>query len=286
MVWRLVYSPAMQGSWNMAIDEAMLLAHVAHLTPPTLRLYRWQPPSVSLGLLQPYEAINIKACRLLGFDIVRRPSGGGAVLHQHEITYAIVVDGRLCPYGSSVMATYRWLAAGLISGLEELGLNASLLHPSSNLPANFCFARLTGADLSVNGRKLGGSAQARRRNFLLQHGSIPLRLEKDAIKQIFGDVDFEQFTCIEWMLKGSLPFEDFAQALVRGFEKALSINFEVGNLTDEEMQLAASLVELKYGTEAWTKERKANPKLTTQIVEKSFVSRAIHGSKANGRSKS
>ncbi|MCX7643558.1 MAG: lipoate--protein ligase family protein, partial [Armatimonadetes bacterium] len=175
MEWRLVYSPALPGSWNMAIDEAMLLAHAAGLTPPTLRLYRWQPPAVSLGRLQPFGAINETACRQLGFDIVRRPSGGGAVLHQHEITYSVVVNGKLCPHGSSVLSTYQWLAEGLKAGLKRLGVDiSSPSTPCPTLPeiATFCFARMTSADLSISGRKLGGSAQARKRNFLLQHGSI------------------------------------------------------------------------------------------------------------------
>lgn len=268
MFWRLVYSPALNGFWNMAVDESILIAQAAGLTPPTLRLYRWQPPAISLGLLQPYNAINEEACKQLGFEIVRRPSGGGAVLHQHEVTYAVVVDGRLCPYGSSVMATYRWIATGLMAGLKGLGLDASLPAlpcSNSNSQANFCFVRLTGADLSVKGRKLGGSAQARRRNFLLQHGSIPLMLDENALRLIFGDIDFEQFTCVNWVLERKVSFDEFADALVLGFEKALSITFSVSGLTDEELQIATLLVELKYGNEMWTKERKANPELPKQI---------------------
>ncbi len=254
----------------MAIDEAMLLAHSKGLTPPTLRLYRWQPPTVSLGLLQQYETVNEEICRKLGFDLVRRPSGGGAVLHQHEITYAVVVDGHLCPYGSSVVATYRWIATALIVGLKELGAETSLpASPQfvSSSSANFCFVRLTNADLSISGRKLGGSAQARKRNFILQHGSIPLRLDKDTLRLIFGDVDFEQFTCLEWVLGRSVPFDEFSEALVQGFEKAIGVNFSVGGLTKEELKLASLLVELKYGTESWTKERKAKPELAQQLKE-------------------
>jgi len=157
MRWRLIRSPALSGAWNMAIDEAMLLAHAAGLTPPTFRLYSWSPPAVSLGLLQPADVVNEPVCRQLGIDLVRRPSGGGAVLHQHEVTYAVVADGRLCPDGSSVLATYRWLARGLMEGLKLLGIDATLPEslwetktPSRSL--SFCFVRLTGADLEVGGR--------------------------------------------------------------------------------------------------------------------------------------
>lgn len=268
MHWRLIYSPALRGSWNMAIDEAILLAHSFNLSPPTLRLYKWQPPAVSLGLLQPYERINEEACRKLGFEIVRRPSGGQAVLHQHEITYSVVMDGRLCPLGSSVIATYRWLSEGIIAGLKKLGVNASLPNEYQTLPkspVNFCFVRLTNADLLVNGRKLGGSAQARRRNFLLQHGSIPLRLERENLTLIFGDVDFEQFLCIDWATGRTVSEEEFADALVFGFERTFGITFSIGGLTDEELKIATLLFESKYGTESWTKERKTKSEIASQI---------------------
>ncbi len=269
MKWRLIYSPALPGAWNMAIDEAMLLAHTAGLTPPTLRLYRWQPPAISLGLLQPFEAINETACRQLGFEIVRRPSGGGAVLHQHEITYAVVVDGKLCPYGSSVLSTYRWLAEGLKAGLKRLGVDISLSPPSqSTSPAtkSFCFARLTDADLSVNGRKLGGAAQARKRNFLLQHGSIPLQLDMEAIERIFGSTDRGQFTWVEEVLGRDIALDEFAEALVQGFSEALGIAFTVSGLTPAEQQLTNLLFRYKYSAVEWTKEKRVCSELASKIA--------------------
>lgn len=253
----------------MAIDEAMLLAHEAGLTIPTLRLYRWSPPAISLGLLQQLETINESACRQLGFDIVRRPSGGGAVLHQHEVTYAIVVDGRLCPEGSSVLATYRWLAQGLIVGLKKLGVNASLpnqFHPSRHSTEPFCFAHLSGADLKVSGRKLGGSAQARRRYFLLQHGSIPLLLETEAIEQVFGVTKWEGFTSLEEALGRKVLPDEFAEAIVHGFSEALDIAFIASDLTQIELQLAELLFRYKYGTFEWTRERRTQKGLNTKIA--------------------
>jgi len=271
--WRLIYSPPLPGSWNMALDEAILLAHSAGLTVPTLRLYRWSPPAVSIGLLQRIEDVNERACRQFGFDIVRRPSGGGAVLHQHEVTYAVVVDGRVCPEGSSVMATYRWLAKGLIAGLRKLGVEASL--PNSNdqsrLPpqsfASFCFARASVADLTVDGLKLGGSAQARRRHFLLQHGSIPLRLDIEAIERVFGLSGRKEFTCLEEVTKRRVSPYEFVEALVAGFSEALGISFTVSGLTTAELRLAKILFQQKYSTEEWTRERKVRSELTSKVAE-------------------
>ncbi len=276
--WRLIYSPALPGAWNMAIDEAMLLAHEAGLTIPTLRLYRWSPPAISLGLLQRLETINECACRQLGFDIVRRPSGGGAVLHQHEVTYAIVIDGRLCPEGSSVLATYRWLAQGIIFGLRKLGIDVSLpnqIQPSHQSTPSFCFARLSIADLTVFGRKLGGSAQSRRRYFLLQHGSIPLRLGMEAIEQIFGVTQREIFTCLEETLGRKVLPDEFAEAMVQGFSEALDIAFVVSDLTTTELQLAELLFRYKYGTVEWTRERLTQQGLNTKIAA------IIEGTKIN-----
>jgi len=271
--WRLIYSPPLSGSWNMALDEAMLLAHSAGLTIPTLRLYRWSPPAVSIGLLQRIETVNESACSQFGFDIVRRPSGGGAVLHQHEVTYAVVVDGRICPEGSSVMATYRWLAKGLIAGLRKLGVEAFL--PDSNDQSrlsphsitSFCFARTSAADLTVDGLKLGGSAQARRRYFLLQHGSIPLQLDIEAIEQIFGLSGRKDFTCLEEALKRKVSLQEFTEALVAGFSEALGVSFTVSGLTPEELRLAEILFQHKYGAEEWTRERKVRPELTSKVAE-------------------
>ena len=271
--WRLVCSPPLPGSWNMAVDEAMLLAHSAGLTIPTLRLYRWSPPAVSIGLLQPIERISEEACRQLGFNIVRRPSGGGAVLHQHEITYAVVVDGRVCPEGSSVMATYRWLAKGLTAGLRKLGIEASLSNsndrncPSQHLIASFCFARTSAADLTVEGLKLGGSAQARRRHFLLQHGSIPIRLDTETIEQIFGLSGRKNFTCLEEVLEREVSLCEFVEALVAGFLEALGVSFIVSGLTPTELRLAEILFQHKYNTEEWTRERKVRTELPSKVKE-------------------
>jgi lipoate-protein ligase A len=271
--WRLVCSPPLPGSWNMAVDEAMLLAHSAGLTIPTLRLYRWSPPAVSIGLLQPIESISEEACRQLGFNIVRRPSGGGAVLHQHEITYAVVVDGRVCPEGSSVMATYRWLAKGLTAGLRKLGIEASLSNsndrncPSQHHIASFCFARTSAADLTVEGLKLGGSAQARRRHFLLQHGSIPLRLDTETVEQIFGLSGRKNFTCLEEVLEREVSPCEFVEALVAGFSEALGVSFIVSGLTPIELRLAEILFQHKYNTEEWTRERKVRTELPSKVKE-------------------
>lgn len=254
----------------MAIDEALLLAHEAGLTVPTLRLYLWSPPAVSLGVLQRVEAVNESVCLRFGFDIVRRPSGGGAVLHQHEVTYAVVIDGRLCPEGSSVLATYCWLAKGLIAGLKKLGVDASLpeqTHPLCTQTASFCFARLSRADLTVSGLKLGGSAQARRRRFLLQHGSIPLRLETETIEQIFGVTERERFTSLEEILGRKVHPDEFAEALVQGFKEALDITLVTGELTTTEFQLAELLFSAKYNAQEWTRERRQVRELTKKIEE-------------------
>jgi lipoate-protein ligase A len=205
----------------------------------------------------------------LGIDLVRRPSGGGAVLHHQEVTYAVIVDGRMCPGGTSVMATYHWLARGLVAGLNLLGIDASVptTLPSTPATAAFCFVRLTGADLEVGGRKLGGSAQARRNYFVLQHGSLPLRLDRTIIAQLFGELNPFLFTSLEEAAGRQIEPDEFANALVEGFASALGITFELANLMEAEQGLATLLVEGKYGTSQWTRVRKVDPNLRQRIAD-------------------
>lgn len=250
------------------MDEALLLTHTAGLSPPTLRLYAWETPTLSLGLLQPFNAEWACRCRRLGGALVRRPSGGGAVWHHHELTYAVVVDGRCCPLGSSVLATYRWLERGLRAALHRLGIEPDPPFDATvSAPAAFCFARLTGADLAVQGRKLCGSAQARRQGVLLQHGTIPLRWNLDAVTALFGEPFVTALTSLEQLLGRSVRFSEVADAVAVGFEQALGIALVPGALTPTEKALAELLVKAKYATPAWTESRTVPADLRCKVQQ-------------------
>ena len=199
--WRLIVEGEPRtGAWNMAIDEALLLEHAAGKTPPTLRFYRWDPAAVSLGYFQdPATEVDQAACRSLGIAVVRRPTGGRAVLHDREVTYSVVVGGRRLP--GSVVETYRRLAEGLVLGLRALGAEAVLAPEKaareraareratpegSGQALGACFEVPSSYEIIVGGRKVVGSAQVRRKGVILQHGSIPLVLDADRLARVLG----------------------------------------------------------------------------------------------------
>jgi lipoate-protein ligase A len=180
-IWRFMDSGPATGSQNMMIDEQLLQAAVQGETIPVLRFYTWAPPAVSLGRFQDEEtSVNRAACSRLGIDIVRRITGGRAVLHDKELTYCIVTrtDNPLFP--SSVIGSYKVIAEGLLKGLRSLGVAAEMVSRSGRYaglvgrdvrePA--CFSSPSWYELLVQGRKIIGSAQRRMPGAFLQHGSI------------------------------------------------------------------------------------------------------------------
>jgi lipoate-protein ligase A len=156
----------------MAADLA-LLDSVAAGAPPVLRLYTWAPPALSLGRFQAADDVDHAACARLGVEVVRRPTGGRALLHGGDLTYAVAVMRPPGPPGS-VDAVYSWLSRGIVAGLARIGVEATTARRDG--PAGpACFAGQQGADLRVGERKLCGSAQVRRGAVVLQHGSIRCR---------------------------------------------------------------------------------------------------------------
>jgi lipoate-protein ligase A len=234
--WRILDTEEAAGEWNMACDEAILEAHRRGLVPPTLRFYRWSRPTLSLGYAQKLEGIDLEACRAAGVDVVRRPTGGRAVLHAGDLTYSIVAGG--LPDG--VSASYRYLAAAIARGLAELGLEGQLVAGSAAPGRSAdCFAVATQADLCVTGRKLMGSAQVRRAGVVLQHGSLYLRYPRALAAQVLqgeGDRPIDLESAL-----GRVPaWEEVREALLTGFSTYLGGTWESGDLTPDENQRIAT----------------------------------------------
>ena len=209
--WRLIVDAVgRSGEDNMAIDEA-LLEEVARDGGAYLRFYRWDPPTLSLGRNQPNTFDNV--------PVVRRPTGGQAVWHEHEVTYAVVAPIAL--FGS-LRKAYCEIHTRLARALHSLGVDAVLapahppIRPSAH-PAS-CFASPVGGEILVNGRKLVGSAQVRRRDALLQHGSIlldgrqpfPAGGETTLVAALGRSVSFEQVVAAVSETWGE-PFQPTAQ---------------------------------------------------------------------------
>lgn len=205
----------------MRIDAA-LLEHAADgaLRPPILRIYGWPERALSLGAHQRVSTDVAARCEQFAVAVVRRPTGGSAVLHGRDLTYAVVAphDGR------SVLECYRWVAAGLLGGLAELGLQARVsADPGGRAAASgrldpevACFTSTLGADIQVAGSKICGSAQLRRRGWFLQHGSIPIEDDRSLTRRILQHPAVNRSTWVRAHCPGS-TFEDVAACLVRGF---------------------------------------------------------------------
>ncbi|MEP7357949.1 MAG: lipoate--protein ligase family protein, partial [Anaerolineales bacterium] len=181
--WRLLHSPAADGPLNMAIDEAILLAVAEGASPPTLRFFDWRPPCLSLGYSQPVADVDLARLAQLGYGLVRRATGGRAILHTDELTYSVIAPQDEPRVRGGVMESYQQLSAGLMRGLALLGLNVRAdkqYDPAAadaakgpvcfEVPSNY---EIT-AGLGGQPRKLLGSAQVRKRGVVLQHGTLPL----------------------------------------------------------------------------------------------------------------
>jgi lipoate---protein ligase len=184
--WRLIPPLCVSGGLQMAIDHWLLEQHRQGLMPPSLRFYTWQPAAISLGYHQRQWPITWQQLQWQGqpLDLVRRPSGGRAVLHQGDLTYAVVVSG----LAGNRMAGYHYICEFLRQGWQHLGWAlefGTVRRPVGDNPN--CFSLATGADLILaNGYKLIGSAQLCRQKAILQHGSIRLQPDLGLVTQVFG----------------------------------------------------------------------------------------------------
>ncbi len=251
---------------NMAIDESILTHHLQGKAPPTLRVFRWSMPSISLGRFQSIEReIVSEQCQELGVALVRRPTGGRAVYHRDEFTYSIVMSKRF-GVPSGIVASYAFLAQGLLSALALLGVQAELSDGRvSKNPSAACFASSTQADLTSGGFKLIGSAQVWKEDTLLQQGSLPLddhaaefftmlRFPDEAARKDALALYAEKTTPMHTFVPEA-TWDTVADAFKHGFATALEVEFENGALSNSEWELAKQLVEDKYSKLEWRKAR-------------------------------
>lgn len=256
MDWRLIDDGAYSGSWNMARDEALLRTQ-DESTLPVLRFYRWSPSCVSLGRLQ--KKFVFSRLEESPFDVVRRPTGGRAVLHQQEITYcAVIHESQLLRHSRTVMGAYQWLSAGFIEGLKKLGVRAQLssLRSRSTSDEN-CFQSSAQCDLLVDGRKLIGAAQCREEGVVLQHGSVLLEIDHAAWEHAVGG-DMGGVASLH-QLGISVPRNEVVAALVEGMAYINGISFQKSWLDKRELSVASCLHTHKYSQESWNREARVPP---------------------------
>ena len=248
--WRLLLeTDPTDGRVNMARDRAIQLAHARGIAPPTLRIYGWSRPTVSIGRFQRSTDVDRAACDAAGVGLVRRFTGGRGVLHDDEITYSVVA-GVQEGLPRSVSASYRVLCGMLVEAYAILGVSARLTartRGDSRSPA--CYLHATQADVSVGDAKLSGSAQVWYEGTVLQHGSIVRDRDAEWEARIFGlDVrDARALKAETVTLKGLLgneaPDNDaIAAALVAGFERTFGVEIQPGSLTGFEAAREKELV--------------------------------------------
>jgi lipoate-protein ligase A len=250
----------------MAVDEAILEAVGSGVSLPTLRLYAWQPACLSLGYAQPASDVDRGSLARLGWELVRRPTGGRAILHTDELTYSVIGPADELRLAGGVLASYRRLSAALLAGLHLLGIPAeskeSTAPPGNESKGAVCFEAPSSYEITVHGKKLIGSAQARRKESVLQHGTFPLEGDLKRILQVLVFPDEAsrleaaarleaRATTAEAVLGYPLPWEKAAGVFRQAFSQVLNLELATGDLTLSERSHAGELMVEKYANEKW-----------------------------------
>ena len=244
-----ILQTGLDSAWfNMGLDEAILESVASGSALPTLRIYGWKPPAISLGYFQgALEEVDVDACGREGVDLVRRITGGGAVFHDAEVTYSVVIpEGHpLAP--ASILDSYSLLCSGIVAGLESLRVEAEFA------PIN---------DIISGGKKISGNAQTRKKGCLLQHGTVLLKVDVEkmfrllkvpkekALGKMIDDVK-ARVTSLSALLARDVGFEEASEALLTGFLRALQLDPKEGQPNQDELAAARLLAQTKFSTKAW-----------------------------------
>ena len=256
-IWRFLDTGANNGFWNMAVDEAIFITTKEKNLSPTLRFYRWRPSVVSIGYAQNVgEEVNLKECKRLKMDVVRRWTGGGAIFHDDELTYSFISKTDGYQHFDDLLASYKQVCWGIIKGLSELGISVKFREVRNKLSSREkvpCFMANSKHDLVVNEKKVLGNAQRRTKEVFLQQGSLPLSYNFNLINRIFpGSNGFKnRATSISEILDQEISLEEIKEKLLFGFTSHFSVNFKEGTLSEEEQSLARKLFKEKYSSPEW-----------------------------------
>ncbi|MGG1628725.1 lipoate--protein ligase family protein [Rossellomorea sp. NRS-1567] len=273
--WRFIDSGNCSPSYNMALDEALLDWHSEGKIPPTIRFYGWDPATLSIGYFQKVEKeINLDAVKEHSLGFVRRPTGGRGVLHEHELTYSVIVSEEHPEMPKTVTEAYRVISEGILKGFQGLGLEAYFAVPKTaeereglkNPRSAVCFDAPSWYELVVEGRKVAGSAQTRQKGVILQHGSILLDLDEDKLFSLFhypSDRVKERMqrafkskaVAMNEISSETVTMDMAKEAFKKGFEEGLNIHLEPYELSEEETQYVVDLAKTRYESDDWNFKR-------------------------------
>jgi len=260
--WRVIDSGFNSPFYNMAVDEA-LAEEFLKTREPVLRFYGWKPVGFSLGYSQKAEEVlDLGLCRANNIPFVRRITGGSAIYHHQEVTYSLVCSKDDIPKHSTVKEGFKILCSFILDMYSGLGLNPGFAceraKKRKNSASSFCFSSFEDYDILIEGRKIGGNAQKRKRGLIFQHGSIPLSLDLDSAKKYVKEdligID-SRAVSLDTVLFRKTGFEEIGKRLKNSFEKAFNLSLKESCLSEEEERRAGYLEFEKYRKDSWNISR-------------------------------
>ncbi len=272
--WGYMESGVCTPAYNMAMDEALMNWQRKTGMKPVLRFYAWAPAGISVGFFQKLNgSIDLERAAQLGIPLVRRQTGGKAVLHDQELTYSVVIPEQHPSMPKSVKEAYLVISRGLIEGYRNLGIEAQLAAETkrSKQASAVCFEEPSWHELTVDGRKAAGSAQTRKQGIILQHGSIPLELDEnrlfelfvypnEAVKEKARRAFRSRAVAINELMGEPISLEVAQNAFKSGFGKGLGIRLEKFEPPAELLE-EVRMLEAKYASEQWNHRREEKGEL-------------------------
>lgn len=248
--WRLINSGPADAAFNMALDESIAQSVRSSTQPPTLRIYGWIRQSVSIGAFQKISDISIEYCRAKKIPIVRRPTGGRAILHGDELTYSFsaLTEG---PFSQNLLSTYKIIGKAFFLAFQYCGLNVqmrSTRNSGENLTKNpACFSASSLGEICIDQIKIIGSAQKRWPGAFLQQGSMPLSIDQDIAGNVFAcgsDCCSALHGLKEWL--PNLDKDTLTENILRGFREVFKADLMPDHPSDLELETADHLARSKY----------------------------------------
>ncbi|RFA36675.1 octanoyltransferase [Virgibacillus dokdonensis] len=256
--WGFLENVPHDAAINMALDEALLHWHKEGKIPPTLRFYQWRKPTLSVGHFQKIAGkIDLDGIKKHQCQLVRRMTGGSAVLHDDELTYSIVISESHPAIASSIRQAYYDLSKGILEGYKNLGIEAGYAELASKERSNICFERPAFYEMVADGKKLSGNAQTRKKGVLLQHGSIPISMDIDMLFDMFifpseklkarkKQAFWNKATTINRILQKDVSYDTVKAAFKKGFSDGLGIELTKFSLTKSQWNEVYQLAEKEY----------------------------------------
>jgi lipoate-protein ligase A len=262
MNWRLIDSGTCDAYMNMAIDEAIAISVRQGMVPPTLRFYQWQRPSITLGCYQRSEEVDLLYCKKNNIPVVRRPTGGRAILHGEDLTYSFSSKNNSPYFSEGLLKTYNHISAAFLEALKSLGFHAVMKTRKEKgrilTGSSICFQSVSFGEITIDNKKVIGSAQKRWKDGFLQQGSILLRLGTEEMLKVFRDSRTEEIVSSMTGLyhyQPSMDTERLKEMIRNAFEETFGVELNSSSLTEEEYSLAIKLCNEKYIRKEWTLSR-------------------------------